>query len=230
MLPTVDDLNGLDFPINPERAGPCSAASFRPADIRGRIYDRDGLLVVDSRGLYSRGDIVQTELPPLAVAQRLFRPRPMAQVQQLAVPQRISLASRNTASRTAASFPKSRPRSNGASVSIVRVNDENEIIVSVAVPIQRFRAVLGSLVLSTKGGEIDKVLRGERKIVLFTFLVAVLVTMLLSMLLPAPSPSRFAACRTLPSGSVAVSTTASRSPTSPRGATRSAICRAPCAT
>ena len=33
---------------------------------------------------------------------------------------------------------------------------------SVAVPIQRFRAVLGALVLSTTGGEIDNVLRAER--------------------------------------------------------------------
>ena len=62
--PTVDELNNLDFPINPERAGPVLRRLVSTADIRGRIYDRDGLLVVDSRGLYSRGDIVQTELPP----------------------------------------------------------------------------------------------------------------------------------------------------------------------
>jgi two-component system sensor histidine kinase ChvG len=72
---------------------------------------------------------------------------------------------------------------NGASVSVVRVNDRNEIIVSVAVPIQRFRAVLGALVLSTTGGEIDNVLRAERKIVLFTFTFVALVTILLSVFL-----------------------------------------------
>src|SRR4029079_2296332 len=65
LAPSVDDLNSLDFPINPERAGPVLRRLVSTADIRGRIYDRDGLLVVDSRGLYSRGDIVQTELPPL---------------------------------------------------------------------------------------------------------------------------------------------------------------------
>ena len=70
---------------------------------------------------------------------------------------------------------------NGASVSVVRVNDEKEIVVSVAVPIQRFRAVLGTLVLSTRGGEIDEVLRNERRIVFFTFLFAALVTSLLAM-------------------------------------------------
>src|SRR5688572_5511812 len=60
-----DELSGLDFPINPERAGPVLRRLVSATDIRGRIYDRDGLLVIDSRGLYSRGDIVQSELPPL---------------------------------------------------------------------------------------------------------------------------------------------------------------------
>src|SRR5205814_7926652 len=66
-------------------------------------------------------------------------------------------------------FPEITAALNGASVSIVRVNDRNEIIVSVAVPIQRFRAVLGALVLSTTGGEIDDVLKAERALVLLTF-------------------------------------------------------------
>ena len=180
--PTVDELNNLDFPINPERAGPVLRRLVSTADIRGRIYDRDGLLVVDSRGLYSRGDIVQTELPPLQSHNEYFA---------LGLWQKFNnWLFRNEYPRqpeygleNGREFPEVTAALNGASVSIVRVNDENEIIVSVAVPIQRFRAVLGSLVLSTKGGEIDKVLRGERKAVLLTFLVAVLVTMLLSVLL-----------------------------------------------
>lgn len=178
--PDDDDLNGLDFPINPERAGPVLRRLVSATDIRGRIYDRDGLLVVDSRGLYSRGDIVQSELPPLR-----------SQNDYLGLWRKFNnWLFRNDYPRQSEyglengrDFPEVNAALNGASVSIVRVNDQNEIIVSVAVPIQRFRAVLGALVLSTRGGEIDKVLRGERKIVLFTFLVAVLVTMLLSILL-----------------------------------------------
>ena len=38
---------------------------------------------------------------------------------------------------------------------LVRVSEQGEQIVSVAVPIQRFRAVLGVLLLSTQGGDID---------------------------------------------------------------------------
>ena len=177
-----DDFIGMDFPINPERAGPVLRRLVSTTDIRGRIYDRDGLLVVDSRGLYSRGDIVQTELPPLRSRNDYFA---------LSLWRRFNnWLFRNDYPRqpeygleNGREFAEVNAALNGASVSIVRVNDQNEIIVSVAVPIQRFRAVLGALVLSTQGGEIDKVLRGERKIVLFTFSVAVLVTMLLSILL-----------------------------------------------
>ena len=180
--PDDDELNGLDFPINPERAGPVLRRLVSATDIRGRIYDRDGLLVVDSRGLYARGDIVQSELPPLRSHNDYFA---------LGLWRRFNnWLFRNDYPRQSEyglengrDFAEVNAALNGASVSIVRVNDQNEIIVSVAVPIQRFRAVLGALVLSTRGGEIDKVLRGERKIVLFTFLVAVLVTMLLSILL-----------------------------------------------
>ena len=72
---------------------------------------------------------------------------------------------------------------NGAKVSLVRLNDRGQIIVLVAVPVQRFRAVLGALVLSTTGGEIDDVLRAERQVVLMTFGFVALVTVLLSTLL-----------------------------------------------
>jgi two-component system sensor histidine kinase ChvG len=182
LTPNVDELIGLDFPINPERAGPVLRRLVSTADIRGRIYDRDGLLVVDSRGLYSRGDIVQTELPPLQsrneyLALSLWR-KFNNWLFRNEYPRQPEYGLEN-----GREFPEVTAALNGASVSIVRVNDQNEIIVSVAVPIQRFRAVLGALVLSTQGGEIDKVLRGERKAVLLTFLVAVLVTMLLSVLL-----------------------------------------------
>ena len=50
----------------------------------------------------------------------------------------------------------------GKMSSIVRVNAAGETIVSVAVPIQRTSVVRGALVLSTQGGDIDKVIASER--------------------------------------------------------------------
>jgi two-component system sensor histidine kinase ChvG len=57
----------------------------------------------------------------------------------------------------------------GSPSTIVRVTEQGEQIVSVAVPIQRFRAVLGVLMLSTEGGDIDKIVAAERKAILRVF-------------------------------------------------------------
>ena len=71
----------------------------------------------------------------------------------------------------------------GSPSTVVRVSENGEEIVSVAVPIQRFRAVLGVLMLSTEGGDIDKIVAAERKAILRVFGVAALVMAILSMLL-----------------------------------------------
>ena len=35
-----------------------------PTKTRARIYDRDGVLILDSRSLYGRGDMLRFDLPP----------------------------------------------------------------------------------------------------------------------------------------------------------------------
>jgi len=54
--PNEDALYGLDFPINPERVGPILRRLVSPTKTRARIYDRDGILLVDSRKLFGRGN------------------------------------------------------------------------------------------------------------------------------------------------------------------------------
>ena len=71
----------------------------------------------------------------------------------------------------------------GAPASIVRVNEAGRLVVSVAVPVQRFRAVLGVLLLSTKGDDIDKIVRAERLAIVRVTAVAAVVTILLSIFL-----------------------------------------------
>ena len=71
----------------------------------------------------------------------------------------------------------------GSPASVTRISQRGELIVSVAVPIQRFRAVLGALLLSTQGGDIDAIVRAERIAIIRVFLFAATVTILLSILL-----------------------------------------------
>ncbi|MBR27930.1 MAG: histidine kinase [Rhodobacteraceae bacterium] len=64
-----------------------------------------------------------------------------------------------------------------------RINARGELIVSVSVPIQRLRKVYGALVLSTQGGDIDAIVRSERISILQVFMVALAVSVVLSVLL-----------------------------------------------
>src|SRR5271169_6254024 len=62
-----DEYSGLDFPINPERVAPVLRRLISPTKTRARIFDRDGGLILDSRNLYGRGDVLRFELPPPSV-------------------------------------------------------------------------------------------------------------------------------------------------------------------
>jgi len=71
----------------------------------------------------------------------------------------------------------------GIATPMVLLTKDGEQIVSIAAPIRRLGAVQGVLLLSTKPGEIDDILDAERKVI-FTFAaIALLATILASMLL-----------------------------------------------
>src|SRR5262249_15503761 len=80
-------------------------------------------------------------------------------------------------------YPEVATALTGTSVPIVRVNDKGELVVSVAVPIQHMRAVLGVLLLSTRGGDIDNIVAAERWGIVRVSLFAAAVTIVLSIIL-----------------------------------------------
>ncbi len=177
----VDRLSGVDFPISPESAGPVLRRLLANTKIRARILDQEGNLIVDSKFLYSGSDIIQSDLESAAPNQQSWVEWTNRQLDRLfsydyPLYKEYGLDNNREHPEVAAAL-------NGAMVSVVRLNENSEIIILVSVPVQRFRAVLGTLVLSTEGGEIDDVLRAERNIVLMTFGFSSLVTLLLSGLL-----------------------------------------------
>ena len=80
-------------------------------------------------------------------------------------------------------YPEVAQALNGQDASVVRVNERGDVIVSVAVPVQRFRAVRGALMLSTQGADIDDMVEAERLAIIKVFLVAAGVMIVLSILL-----------------------------------------------
>ena len=63
------------------------------------------------------------------------------------------------------------------------MDDQNRLVLSVAVPIQRLRAIYGVLFVSTEGGDIDDILRQERATLIEVFIVALLVMLFSSLYL-----------------------------------------------
>ncbi|MBS7542405.1 sensor histidine kinase [Ancylobacter oerskovii] len=172
----------LEFPINPERVAPVLKRLVEPTGTRARIYDRDGILVLDSRSLYSRGDILRFELPEPTARPPNWMEHGWNSVKMWFERGELPLY-RELGPNNGKGYPQVVGALLGQKASAVQVNERGQIIVSVAVPIQRFRAVLGALLLSTQGGEIDEAVAAERLVIVRVFLVAMVVMVVLSLLL-----------------------------------------------
>ncbi|MGD9914644.1 MAG: stimulus-sensing domain-containing protein [Rhizobiaceae bacterium] len=186
IAPGSDQLESLDFPINPERVAPLLRRLISPTRTRARIYDRDANLLLDSRHLYSRGQILRYELPPVEEPVETEQPDLWDRVTKFVAEffrQTELPVYREQPGGSGSVYPEVMTALTGSPSTVVRVSEQGEQIVSVAVPVQRFRAVLGVLLLSTQGGDIDKIVAGERMAILRVFAVAALVVAILSMLL-----------------------------------------------
>ncbi len=182
LAPGSDSLDSLDFPINPERVAPVLERLISPTRTRARIYDRDANLLLDTRRRYLRGQILRYDLPPLAGEEPDWVERAQKSVFDLF--RRSDLAVyREQPGGNGTAFPEVMNALTGMPSTVVRISEQGEQIVSVAVPVQRFRAVLGVLMLSTQGGDIDKIVAAERRAILRVFGVAALVNIALSLLL-----------------------------------------------
>jgi two-component system sensor histidine kinase ChvG len=175
-------LGSLEFAINPERAAPELRDLIRPTKTRARIYDRSGALILDSDTLYSRGQILRYELPPPDGEKPDLLTKYWRKISKWIWPQQLP-AYNEAGGVNGKDISEVASALSGVSVPIVRVNDRNELIVSVAVPIQPVRAVLGVLLLSTRGGDIDGIVANERWGIIRMALYAAVVSMLLSVLM-----------------------------------------------
>jgi two-component system sensor histidine kinase ChvG len=182
LQPYEDGISALEFPINPERVAPVLRRLVTPTRTRARIYDREGQILLDSRSLYARGDILRFDLPPPYEQEPPLPTRIWNGIQSWFassdLPTYEELGTAN-----GRGYPEVARALAGSPASIVRQNERGAIIVSVAVPIQRFRAVTGVLLLSTQGGDIDAIVQAERIAIVRVFLVAAAVMVVLSVLL-----------------------------------------------
>ncbi len=158
-------------------------------DARARLFDAGGVMVADSRALMSPSGPVQVEpLPPpddgesgvlaavLEVYERIVRWLPGREDLPLY---------REKPLQRATDYPEvlgAISGETGEAVRAVAEEDEN-IVLSIAVPVQQYKQVLGALMLSKDGRDIETALFEVRLNILKIFLVAFAVTVLLSLYL-----------------------------------------------
>ena len=178
-----DEYSGLDFPINPERVAPVLRRLISPTKTRARIFDRDGGLILDSRNLYGRGDVLRFELPTPSAAKPGLAERTMIAIRTWLNRGDLPLY-RELGPENGKGYQEVVQSLDGQKSSMVRINERGEVIVSVAVPVQsQFRAVHGALMLSTQGDDIDQMVTAERLAILKVGGVASAVMIVLSLLL-----------------------------------------------
>ncbi|MCF4166190.1 sensor histidine kinase [Zavarzinia compransoris] len=153
-----------------------------PTATRARLFNNAGRLIADTNELRPDAQVRRVELPPpdagpgfLETLYDLIEPllpagrsRPLYQDYPL---------------QSARDYPEAVAALAGTSSMVERSTADGTPHISVAIPVTRFRKVLGALVLSVEAREIDQAIRAERLAILEVFGVALAVTVLMSFFL-----------------------------------------------
>jgi len=161
-------------------AEPLLRQLIAPTRLRGRLYLPGGRLAIDTRDLLPRNVVQTNELAPLGATSQIKEWLLRLYDGAMGVRAFGSLEPYYEAGEDGRVYGEVDTALTGATGSAKRVNDRNQLVLSVAVPIQRFRAIYGVIFLSTEGGDIDDILRQERTTLFEVVLVAVLVMLVSS--------------------------------------------------
>ena len=153
---------------------------------RARLFGAEGNLVADSSMLSGPGGIVRIEeLPPPrsggiignaiidifdGMAELLTREDAFERYRELAV-------------QHATDYPEVVEALNGSEGDAVRFEEDELFMVSAALPVQRYKSVVGALLVSSADGRIEQQLRELRLDILKLFAVVMAITVLMSLYL-----------------------------------------------
>lgn len=180
--PSISSLDDLSSPIDPEIVAPLVRGLVQPNRTRARIYDQDGVLILDSKFLYAGGQVLRFDLPDPKEEKPWFSSSALGNFLNRIL-QRRDLPTYEEYPNSGINYPEVVSALTGSPSTIVRMTKKGEQVISVAVPIQRLRIISGVLLLSSEGNEIDKIVTQERLAILRIFLVAAIVLIVLSVLM-----------------------------------------------
>ncbi|MBL8654694.1 MAG: stimulus-sensing domain-containing protein [Alphaproteobacteria bacterium] len=159
-----------------------------PARLRARLYDYDGTMLADTRSLGSGSFSVDIDI--------LLPPGAPPNVLQHALDAAIDLLTggigpaeldlplyRERAHTSARDYEEAVAALGGETGSAIRRDGGGHLSISVAVPVQRFRQVLGALQLTSDGLNVENSLRAVRRDILHLTAGVLAITVLISLYL-----------------------------------------------
>lgn len=169
----------LSFRIDPEIVSPMLRDLVGPTKTRARVFDTDGTLISDSRQLYPRnqggGMEGAAEGNSGVLSEFWAYLRDGFWMPDLPIYKDLGPDGK--------AYEEVRVALAGSPAPLIRVTESGETVISVAMPIQREQTVLGALMLTTQGSDIDDLIAQERLQIVAIAGLVVLVTGLLSLLL-----------------------------------------------
>ena len=169
--------------IKTDEAEPLLRQLIAPTSLRARLYGTDGMVKIDTRDLLAR-NIVQTySLPPIDFWSRIEQALLRVYNGVMGVRPFVKLDPYFEAGKDGRVYSEVVEALSGKVGAKERVDERNRLVLSVAVPIQRFKTIYGVLMVSTEGGDIDNVMREERATLMEVFLVGFVVMLVSSLYL-----------------------------------------------
>ncbi len=181
LAPFSDDgFSKLEHSIGPERIAPILKRLTRPTNTRGRVYDREGDLVIDTNWLLTRGSLAEESA-------RKDKSRPKTKnfwtrLRHWLIGREVQVY-KEIGSANGKYYPEVRMALEGKPEGMLLLDKGGEQIVSMAVPIRRTKSILGVLLLSTPPGEIDAILAEERSAIWPLAALALLASIITSFIL-----------------------------------------------
>ena len=155
-----------------------------PTRIRARLFLPDGVMIADSRTMQGRSGAIQIqELPPLDEAGPSLLRRAVDGVSDLLRRHDYHPLYVEHVHAAASDYPEVGKALEGHITREVRSDSQGGIVLSVAVPVKRYKQVLGAVMLQTGGASLEQKVNSVRADILRLFLIVLAVTVAMSLYL-----------------------------------------------
>jgi two-component system sensor histidine kinase ChvG len=174
-------------PIDEDAARIALGIAIKPANVHARLFALGGYSILDTRFLLTRNQVTSQDLPPASGPRAWSLDDIVARIRHWVPdnPFRPSLPLHAEGPDLPAKhFPAVVEVLNGAQHGVSRTaNTKGEMIVSVAVPVQRVLGMRAVLMLSTEAGDLDNEVWARTQTLLLILLVLLLAVAILSVFL-----------------------------------------------